>query len=141
LSAATKDAKSLAGHIKDATTSLLTWSGIVGVFTGVLGAGGLFGINRLAATTSAQRLPLGIGNVYWRSGFLSDQLPESAGNPTATLGLFAMPDGSVKALAVQAMGINNPDRSPDQLLPQMIRNARDIYVQNGSTLQGAQATA
>jgi hypothetical protein len=38
-----------------------------------------------------------------------------------------------------AMGINNPDRSPDQLLPQMIRNARDIFVQNGSTLQGAQA--
>ena len=37
------------------------------------------------------------------------------------------------------MGINNPDRGPAKLLPQMIRNARDIFVQNGSTLQGAQA--
>ncbi|MFW8412962.1 hypothetical protein ACOIDN_33660, partial [Klebsiella pneumoniae] len=35
--------------------------------------------------------------------------------------------------------INNPDQDPAKLLPQMIRNARDIFVQNGSTLQGAQA--
>ena len=37
------------------------------------------------------------------------------------------------------MGINNPDQDPAKLLPQMIRNARDIFVQNGSTLQGAKA--
>nr|DAW83982.1 MAG TPA: hypothetical protein [Caudoviricetes sp.] len=44
-----------------------------------------------------------------------------------------------KRWTFQAMGINNPDQDPAKLLPQMIRNARDIFVQNGSTLQGAQA--
>lgn len=37
------------------------------------------------------------------------------------------------------MGINNPDQDPAKLLPQMIRNARDIFVKNGSNLQGAEA--
>lgn len=37
------------------------------------------------------------------------------------------------------MGINNPDQDPAKLLPQMIRNARDIFVKSGSTLQGANA--
>ena len=37
------------------------------------------------------------------------------------------------------MGINNPDRSPDQLLPEMIRAARSIFTQTGGTLQGANA--
>ncbi|PLP30312.1 transglycosylase, partial [Klebsiella michiganensis] len=62
ISDATKDAKSLAAHIKDATVSLLSWGSIVGVFSGVLGVGGLFGLNRLAATTGAQRFTsLGLG--------------------------------------------------------------------------------
>ena len=39
----------------------------------------------------------------------------------------------------QALGINNPDQDPAKLLPQLIRNARDIFVKNGSTLQGANA--
>lgn len=141
LNAATKDAKSLAGHIKDATTSLLTWSGIVGIFTGVLGAGGLFGLNRLAATTSSQRFTsLGLGTSIGALDSTAINYQRALSNPTATLGAIrdAQEDLS-KRWQFQAMGINNPDRSPDQLLPQMIRNARDIFVQNGSTLQGAQA--
>jgi hypothetical protein len=46
-----------------------------------------------------------------------------------------------KRWTFQAMGINNPDQDPAKLLPQMIRNARDIFVQNGSTLQGRRRTA
>ena len=141
LNAATKDAKSLAGHIKDATTSLLTWSGIVGVFTGVLGAGGLFGINRLASVASAQRFTsLGLGTSIGALDSTAINYQRALSNPTGTLGAIrdAQMDLS-KRWQFSAMGINNPDRSPDQLLPQMIRNARDIFVQNGSTLQGAQA--
>lgn len=141
LNTATKDAKSLAGHIKDATTSLLTWSGIVGVFTGVLGAGGLFGINRLASVASAQRFTsLGLGTSIGALDSTAINYQRALSNPTGTLGAIrdAQMDLS-KRWQFSAMGINNPDRSPDQLLPQMIRNARDIFVQNGSTLQGAQA--
>ncbi|HAW3351294.1 TPA: hypothetical protein ACGSHR_002882 [Escherichia coli] len=141
LSAATKDAKSLAGHIKDATVSLLSWSGIVGLFTGVLGAGGLFGINRLAATTSSQRFTsLGLGTSIGALDSTAINYQRALANPTSTLGAIrdAQMDLS-KRWQFQAMGINDANRSPDQLLPEMIRNARDIFVRNGSTLQGAQA--
>lgn len=141
LSDATKDAKSLAGHIKEATASLLSWGGIVGIFTGVLGVGGLFGINRLAATTGAQRFTsLGLGTSIGALDSTAINYQKALGNPEGTLG--AIRDSQMdlsKRWTFQAMGINNPDQDPAKLLPQMIRNARDIFVQNGSTLQGAQA--
>lgn len=37
------------------------------------------------------------------------------------------------------MGIDNPNQDPATLLPQMIKSARDIFVRNGSTQQGAEA--
>lgn len=141
LSAATKDAKSLAGHIKDATMSLLSWGGIVGVFTGLMGVGGLFGINRLAATTGSQRFTsLGLGTTIGGLDASAINYQKALGNPTGTLGSIrdAQMDLS-KRWQFQAMGINNPDQDPSKLLPQMIRNARDIFVKNGSTLQGANA--
>ncbi|EFH2683853.1 transglycosylase SLT domain-containing protein [Escherichia coli] len=141
LSDATKDAKSLAGHIKEATASLLSWGGIVWIFTGVLGVGGLFGINRLAATTGAQRFTsLGLGTSIGALDSTAINYQKALGNPAGTLG--AIRDSQMdlsKRWTFQAMGINNPDQDPAKLLPQMIRNARDIFVQNGSTLQGAQA--
>lgn len=141
LSDATKDAKSLAGHIKEATASLLSWGGIVGIFTGVIGVGGLFGINRLAATTGAQRFTsLGLGTSIGALDSTAINYQKALGNPAGTLG--AIRDSQMdlsKRWTFQAMGINNPDQDPAKLLPQMIRNARDIFVQNGSTLQGAQA--
>lgn len=141
LSAATKDAKSLAGHIKDATLSLLSWGGIVGTFTGLMGVGGLFGINRLAATTGSQRFTsLGLGTTIGGLDASAINYQKALGNPTGTLGSIrdAQMDLS-KRWQFQAMGINNPDQDPSRLLPQMIRNARDIFVKNGSTLQGANA--
>ncbi|MEY8579891.1 hypothetical protein AALM51_10085 [Enterobacter roggenkampii] len=141
LSDATKDAKSLAGHIRDATTSLLSWGGIVGLFTGVLGVGGLFGLNRLAATTGSQRFTsLGIGTSIGALDSTAINYQKALGNPTGTLG--AIRDSQMdlsKRWQFQALGINNPEQDPAKLLPQLIRNARDIFVKNGSTLQGANA--
>lgn len=138
---AKKDAKELAGHIKETTASLLLWSGIVGIFTGVLGVGGLFGINRLAATTGAQRFTsLGLGTSIGALDSTAINYQKALGNPAGTLG--AIRDSQMdlsKRWTFQAMGIDNPDQDPAKLLPQMIRNARDIFVKSGSTLQGANA--
>lgn len=141
LSDATKDAKSLAGHISEATASLLSWGSIVGLFTGALGVGSLFGINTLGAGAAQQRfMSLGIGTSAGRLSAIEANYRRAIGNPAGTLG--AIRDSQMdlsKRWTFQAMGINNPDQDPAKLLPQMIRNARDIFVQNGSTLQGAQA--
>ncbi|EKN5124964.1 TPA: hypothetical protein ACLFOW_002545 [Yersinia enterocolitica] len=141
LSGATKDAKSLAGHIKDATTSLISWTSILGLFSGLIGAGGLFGINRLASGAASQRFTaLGLGTTSGGLDSSAINYQRALSNPTGTLG--AIRDSQLdlsKRWQFQAMGINNPDQDPAKLLPQMIRNARDIFVKNGSNLQGAEA--
>ncbi|EPM4142592.1 lytic transglycosylase domain-containing protein, partial [Klebsiella variicola] len=107
----------------------------------VLGVGGLFGINRLAATTGAQRFTsLGLGTSIGALDSTAINYQKALGNPAGTLG--AIRDSQMdlsKRWTFQAMGINNPDQDPAKLLPQMIRNARDIFVKSGSTLQGANA--
>ncbi len=42
-------------HIREGTDSLLKWTGIVGAVSGLVGAGGLFGIERLAQSASGMR--------------------------------------------------------------------------------------
>lgn len=136
-----KDSKEFAGHIKDATVSLLSWGGIVGLFTGVLGAGGLFGLNRLASTASAQRFTsMGLNTSIGALDSNAINYQRAVANPTATLGAIRDTQADLsQRWKFQAMGINNADRSPDQLLPEMIRAARDIFKQTGGTLQGANA--
>lgn len=57
-----KSTKEVAGNIGRATLSLLKWGTITGVFSGLLGAGGLFGIDRLAlAAAGGRRSSLGLG--------------------------------------------------------------------------------
>ncbi|MEG2265235.1 MAG: lytic transglycosylase domain-containing protein [Acinetobacter sp.] len=141
LNQASKDAKSLAGHIKDATTSLLSWGAVLGLFSGLAGAGGLWGMNRLAGNASAQRFTaLGLGTTAGGLSSSAINYQKALGNPTGTLG--AIRDAQLdlgKRWQFNAMGINNPNQDPAKLLPEMIRSARDIFVRNGSTQQGAEA--
>ncbi|HFD2062245.1 TPA: lytic transglycosylase domain-containing protein [Serratia marcescens] len=141
LSKANKDAKELAGHIKNATTSLLSWGTVLGLFSGLAGAGGLWGINRLAASAAAQRFTaMGLGTTAGGLNASAVNYQKVLGNPVGTLG--AIRDSQLdlsKRWQFKAMGIDNPDQDPAKLLPQMIKSARDIFVRNGSTQQGAEA--
>ncbi|ELC5005071.1 hypothetical protein RJK40_004680 [Salmonella enterica] len=141
LNKASKDAKSLAGHIKDATTSLLSWGTVLGLFSGLAGAGGLWGLNHLAGNASAQRFTaMGLGTTAGGLNSTAVNFQKALGNPVGTLG--AIRDAQLdlsKRWQFRAMGVDNPDRDPAELLPEMIKAARDIFVRNGSTRQGAEA--
>ncbi|EHR4630043.1 hypothetical protein KUB29_003221 [Salmonella enterica] len=141
LNKASKDAKSLAGHIKDATTSLLSWGTVLGLFSGLAGAGGLWGLNHLAGNASAQRFTaMGLGTTAGGLNSIAVDFQKALGNPVGTLG--AIRDAQLdlsKRWQFRAMGVDNPDRDPAELLPEMIKAARDIFVRNGSTQQGAEA--
>lgn len=50
-----KDAGRFAVHIAEATRSLLRWGALTGLVSGILGVGGLFGIERLALSAGTQR--------------------------------------------------------------------------------------
>ncbi|ELE5077673.1 hypothetical protein RC134_004197 [Salmonella enterica] len=141
LNKASKDAKSLAGHIKDATTSLLSWGTVLGLFSGLAGAGGLWGLNHLAGNASAQRFTaMGLGTTAGGLNSTAVDFQKALGNPVGTLG--AIRDAQLdlsKRWQFRAMGVDNPDRDPAELLPEMIKAARDIFVLNGSTQQGVEA--
>ncbi|EPR2277604.1 hypothetical protein ACU01Y_004900 [Salmonella enterica subsp. enterica serovar Newport] len=141
LNKASKDAKSLAGHIKDATTSLLSWGTVLGLFSGLAGAGGLWGLNHLAGNASAQRFTaMGLGTTAGGLNSTAVDFQKALVNPVGTLG--AIRDAQLdlsKRWQFRAMGVDNPDRDPAELLPEMIKAARDIFVRNGSTQQGAEA--
>jgi hypothetical protein len=60
-----RSTKSVASNVKDITLSLLRWGAITTAVTGLLGAGSLFGIDRLALGVSAgRRSSLGLGLGY-----------------------------------------------------------------------------
>jgi hypothetical protein len=48
-------AKGIASSLISATRSLISWTGIIGAAGGLLGAGGLFGIDRMARSVSGER--------------------------------------------------------------------------------------
>ena len=50
-----RSTKDVAKNIAGATTSLLRWTGILGAVSGLFGVGGLYGIDRMAASASGQR--------------------------------------------------------------------------------------
>ncbi len=57
-----RDTREFTGNIASATTSLLKWASITGVISGLIGSGGLFGIDRLAlGAASSRRSAIGIG--------------------------------------------------------------------------------
>lgn len=60
-----KSGKLFAGNVVHATQSLMHWTKLTAVFSGILGAGGLFGINRMAAGVAGQRTSAaGLGVTY-----------------------------------------------------------------------------
>lgn len=64
-SAMARSSREFASNIKGATVDLLRWGAITGVISGILGAGGLFGIDRLAlGVAGTRRSSFGLGTGY-----------------------------------------------------------------------------
>ena len=84
-----KSGKSFAHNIHQSTQSLMKWTKLTAVFSGILGAGGLFGIDRMAAGVAVQRTAAaGLGVSYGeRASFLTNFGP--LGNPEGILSGFS----------------------------------------------------
>lgn len=76
----------VASNIKAATSSLLRWGAVTGVISGLIGAGGLFGIDRLALGVAAGRKSsLGLGVGYGEQRAFSTNFQRLIGDPDSFL--------------------------------------------------------
>jgi len=136
-----KSSKSIATNIKDTTLSLIKWTGIFSAVSGLLGVGGFFGIDKLAASASNDRFRAqGLGVNTGELNAAKINYSKVVGDPAGTLGAIrdAQYDLS-KRWTFSAMGINPQGKDAGKLIGPMVKAARKTFIASGSTQQGAEA--
>lgn len=95
----------VAGNIANATASLLKWTGVVGLISGLTGGVGLFGMDRLADSVSSNRsAALGLSTNYGkRQSFLANY--ERYGDPAGVLARVNAVQHSADKQALLALGL------------------------------------
>lgn len=125
-----RSTKEVTKGILGATTMLLKWSGITTAIGGLLGAGGLFGINRLAGNISGQqKFSSGVGISYGASQAFGPAFNRFLDSPDSLLSKMAEYKSSSKGMGEFAkMGISGYEsKSADELAIEVMRKAADFY--------------
>jgi hypothetical protein len=133
-------ARSVHSVVSGITKKLLSWGTIVGGVTALLGmGGGLFGIERLAASIMAKRrMTLGLGQDYGRtqaSMIFRQGMTDSPGNVMKNIRM-GMAGSSDQMTALMGLGINPFDPStqklsPDELMDKIEKRIPDILNRAG----------
>ena len=101
--------RTVAGNIKEGTVALLKWSGIIGAVTGLLGAGGIWGIDRLAqGVSSSRRSSLGAGTTVGGQAAFASNIQQLMSDPELFLGAI----GHAKMDLSQRVGLITAGLSP-----------------------------
>lgn len=125
-----RNTKDVAKNIVGATTSLLRWTGILSAVTGLFGAGGLYGIDRMAAGVSDRRQSaMGRGlSVGAQSAFNTNFARIFGGNADPFLSnVNEMMSDPRKSWSLATLGVNNSGKTEDvavNLLQAMRQRAR-----------------
>ena len=110
--ALTRGSKLFVSHIGNATQSLLRWTGLTAAFGAILGAGGLFGISRMASVVSQGRgNAMGLGVTYGEQASFGTNFGR-LGNADALLGGFsrALHDSNSRGALYSILGPNAAHR-------------------------------
>lgn len=108
---ATKD---VASNIAKATREFVKWTGVITAFTGLLGAGGLFGIERLAGSVFAgRRSSLGLGLPYGAQQAFGIQFGRLVDPGTFLGGISAARANPALTAPLRAIGMGNADFAGD----------------------------
>lgn len=131
----------VAANIKSATTSLLKWSAITTAFSGLIGVGGLWGLDRLAiASSGARRSATGLGITSGQQQALN-----------LTLGRYIDANGNLQSIVnaqndysqrfrFNQLGIQDAaHKDPATLAAEMAIRAHDLYQQGDKSQQFAES--
>lgn len=139
-----RNTRDVAKGILSATTMLLKWSGIATAIGGLLGAGGLFGMNRLAGNISSQQKSAsGLGITYGASKAFGPAFNRFLDDPQGLLQKMAEYKSSSAGMAEFAkMGITGYEsKSPDELAIEVMKRASEFYKKTPKNLLSNYAEA
>jgi hypothetical protein len=138
--------KAVGTQVASITGHFLKWSTIIGGITALLGmGGGLFGIERLAASILAKRrLVLGLGGDYGRTQASLIYSQSLLQNPQSVLQNVRMGMGGSKDQMTALMSLGIPfgtKQSPEEVMDQVLERASKIMrnAPKGTELMVAQA--
>ncbi len=119
--------KSIASNLASGTTSLLKWVGIGGILSGLMGAGGLFGLDRLAESLGGARRSaggLGINSGQQQAANLNfGRFVDT----NQALGGIASAQTNADLWAFRAVGIDPTGKDPATLLAELLPKAQKIF--------------
>lgn len=132
-------------NIRDTTLSLLKWSTITGVTSGLMGFGGLFGFEQLAASArGARNSSLGLGVAPGQLQAANIVYGSRIGNVGGALGRIAdiQNDVTQRYLLTNRLGISGEDvenKNAAELLPEVLTKLREKYLAIPKQLRGTLA--
>lgn len=137
-----RSTKDVASNIARATKDLIKWSEVVGAVSGLVGVGGLYGIDRLAQSVSSQqRFSQGVGASYGGSSAFSLNYSRYVDPDSFLSNLNSVihdpnKQGGIggQAAALAGQGLSTSDIAV-RLLPSILQQ----YRAGGKTAQGAHA--
>lgn len=135
-----KDMKEVADTTIRIARSFLRWAGAGGILGGLLGAGGLWGLDRLAASVGdARRSAQGLGVTSGQQQAFGINFGRYV-DPNANLSSIAEAKSNyANRWAFGAMGVNQAGKDPAQLAVEMALKAKAIFDRGDQSQQYAQA--
>ena len=138
------DSAKLAKNVAGIGRELLKWGGIGGVFSGLLGAGGLFGMERMASSVSGQlRAAQGLGVTTGEQNALRINYSRYTDTDAMMSRLAdAKQDYTKRAYLGSILGVDDAqlDRmDPAQLLQMFVRKSRGVMAAGDGSMQYANA--
>jgi hypothetical protein len=127
-----KLAQMFSQHVHGTTINLLKWSGLTAAFSGLLAAGGLYGIDRMAAgVAERRRSALGSGTTYGEAASFDVNFGR-LGNAQGVLHGFNVAQHSAKSTALATLGLKDslagktPAQAFAEALPEIRRKLQSV---------------
>lgn len=123
-----RSARAVYTHVADTTRMLLRWTGITGLFSGLLGFGGLLGLDRMAGSASNLRTQ-GMQNFANPNSILGARVNWGPFfDPGAAMGSIARHQ-NVTDPSLSIIGLGGMMSAPtDQVMNAMLQKARDFLM-------------